>query len=328
MTRTRTLTYLAASLAAVTFLLPATVHAKRKSPLEGKPVVVRKLEHRKLRFTITPIASISLSQPLVHMGYAGAKLQFYIRDWIGVRGTFQYGVLPRDAKLLKALHSDGGLPEGIAPGETLDNQTNTTAAPLRPTAEKDNPAPLRHDFDAGLTRNQWLASADVVFTPFAGKLGLFSAIFTEYDLYLFGGLGLSSWTRQYPDQQNTSELLGLGETCVPEGGGSINEECALHPVKADTGVKLGPSFGGGLHIFMSDWASINLEFQDIMSFNNPTGLNSTTTDILEEGRVVVDNKDNNWNHNVTVQLGFKFYLPPKAKRSSLKPAAKTKKKKK
>jgi len=317
MIRIRKLTYLAAPLTAATFLLPATVYAKRKSPLEGKPVVVRKLEHRKLRFTVTPMASISLSQPFVHMGYAGAKLQFYITDWIGVRGTFQYGVLPRDAKLNNALHSDGGLPEGIPPGEP----GNTTAAPLRPSAEKDNPAPLRHDFDAGLTRNQWLGSADVVFTPFAGKLGLFSAIFTEYDIYLFGGLGLSGWNRHYPNQQSTSELLNLSDTCVAEGS-SINEECALHPVKPDTGVKLGPSFGGGIHIFMSDWASLNLEFQDIMSLNNITGLNSTTTDILEEGRVVVDNKDDNWNHNVTFQLGVKFYLPPKAKRSQLKPSGK------
>lgn len=316
----RTLTLLAAPLAAVTLLLPATVHAKRKSPLEGKPVVVRKLEHRKLRFTITPMAAISLSQPFVHMGYAGAKLQFYITDWIGVRGSFLYGVLPRDAKLLKAAHADGGLPEGIPPGEA----GNTTAAPLRPVAEKDNPAPLRHDFDAGLTRNQWLASADVVFTPFAGKLGIFSAIFTEYDIYLFGGLGLSGWSRHYPDQKSTSELLALGVDCKPmtDPTASPNEECALHPVSPDTGVKLGPSFGGGVHVFMSDWASINLEFQDVMSFNNITGLNRTTTDILETGRVVVDRDDKNWNHNVTFQLGVKFYLPPKAKRSDIKPASK------
>ena len=43
MQRLRSLTVLAATLAAVT-LLPDTALAKRKSPLEGKPVVVRKLE--------------------------------------------------------------------------------------------------------------------------------------------------------------------------------------------------------------------------------------------------------------------------------------------
>ncbi|HRI07376.1 MAG TPA: hypothetical protein PKW35_06145 [Nannocystaceae bacterium] len=315
----RTLTLLAAPLAAALLLLPSIAEAKRKSPLEGKPVVVRRLELRQLRFTITPVAAISLSQPFVHVGYAGAKLDFYIRDWLGVRGGFLYGVLARDAKLLKALNN-GGLPVGIDPG-TADNPT---PAPLRPIEQQDNPAPLRHDFQAGLTRNQWLASADLVFTPFSGKLGLFSALFTEYDIYLFGGLGLSNWSRQYPNQKSTSELLGLTEDCksMTDPTANENDECALHPVKPDVGLKIGPSFGGGIHIFMADWASLNLEFQDIMSRNNLAGLNNTVKDILESGRVVVDKKDANWNHNVTFQLGVKFYLPPKAKRSDLKPAAK------
>jgi len=78
----RTLTLLAAPLAAALLLLPSIAEAKRKSPLEGKPVVVRRLELRQLRFTITPVAAISLSQPFVHVGYAGAKLDFYIRDWL------------------------------------------------------------------------------------------------------------------------------------------------------------------------------------------------------------------------------------------------------
>ena len=319
MRKNRTLTQLAAPLAAALLLLPSIAEAKRKSPLEGKPVVVRRLELRQLRFTITPVAAISLSQPFVHVGYAGAKLDFYIRDWLGVRGTFLYGVLSRDAKLLKALN-DGGLPVGLEPG----TPENPTAAPVRPIDQLDNPAPLRHDFQAGLTRNQWLASADVVFTPFSGKLGLFSALFTEYDIYLFGGLGLSSWGRQYPNVNSTSESLGLGPDCRPlaNPGAAGDPECLLHPVVPDTGIKIGPSFGGGLHIFLADWASLNLEFQDIMSLNNIAGLNNTVEDILEEGRVVVDGKDNNWNHNATVQLGVKFYLPPKAKRSDLKPASK------
>jgi hypothetical protein len=307
MHRIRTLTVLAATLAAVVTLLPDTAQAKRKSPLEGKPVVVRKLELRKLRVGITPSSAMSLSQPFVHKGYAGAKLDFYIQDWLGVRGGFLYGIVPRDAKLNNALHTDGGLPEGIPSG----TPENPTAAPVRPVAQKDNPAPLRHDFDSGLTRNQWLASADLVFI-------------TEYDIYLFGGLGVSNWARHYPNAKSTSELLGLSEDCrdAANPNSSINEECALHPVKPDTGVKIGPSFGGGMHIFMADWISLNLEFQDIMSFNNIAGLNRTTTDILDEGRVTVNRDDANWNHNVTFQLGVKIYLPPKAKRSDLKPAAK------
>ncbi|MBL8975583.1 MAG: hypothetical protein JNK56_33590 [Myxococcales bacterium] len=327
MHRIRTLTVLAATLAAVT-LLPDAAHAKRKSPLEGKPVVVRKLELRKLRVGITPFVGMSLSQPFVHKGYVGGKLHFDFTDWIGIKGMFAMGIINKDAKLLRGLNADGGLPKGIA-AQTEGNNTN---APVRGPNDFNNPAPLLHDFQAGLTRNQFLASLDVVFTPFSGKLGLFSGIFTEYDLYLFGGLGLSNWQKHYSGQKSTTEQLGNlntseaskkdGSYCKTSGvaDSEVNRECFLHPVKADTGIKVGPSFGGGIHIFLADFAAINVDVQDIMSLNNLAGLNSTTTDVPPK----VDKDDRNWNHNVMMSLGVTFYFPPKAKRSELKTGTKKK----
>ncbi len=329
MHRIRTLTVLAATLAAV-MLLPDTAQAKRKSPLEGKPVVVRKLELRKLRVGITPFVGMSLSQAFVHKGYVGGKLHFDFTDWIGIKGMFAYGIINKDAKLLRGLNGEGGLSDGVPP----NTPENTTTAPVRSGTDFNNPAPLKHDFQAGLTRNSFLASADVVFTPFSGKLGLFSGIFTEYDMYLFGGLGISGWQKHYKDQKSTTELLAgtdgaLMNTTKPaeagycqDGTGEVNRECFLHPVSADTGIKVGPSFGGGIHVFLADWAAINVDIQDIMSNNNLAGLNSTTTDVPPK----VDKGDRNWNHNVMMGIGVTFYLPPKAKRSELKTGPKTKKK--
>src|SRR5262245_41466829 len=138
MQRIRSLTVLAATLAAVT-LLPDTAQAKRKSPLEGKPVVVRKLELRKLRFGITPFVGMSLSQTFVHKGYVGGKLHFDFTDWIGIQAKFAYGIINRDAKLLRALTAaEGGLPVGIAPG----TEENPSAAPLRTEGDFNSPAPL------------------------------------------------------------------------------------------------------------------------------------------------------------------------------------------
>jgi len=322
MHRIRTLTVLAATLAAVT-LLPDAAHAKRKSPLEGKPVVVRKLELRKLRVGITPFVGMSISQPFVHKGYVGGKLHFDFTDWIGIKGMFAMGIINKDAKLLRGLNAEGGLPVGTEPM----TEGNNTLAPVRTPNDFNNPAPLRQDFQAGLTRNQFLASLDVVFTPFSGKLGLFSGIFTEYDLYLFGGLGLSNWQKHYKDAKSTADALGNLNTdpksstyCRQDEASEVNRECFLHPVKADTGIKVGPSFGGGIHIFVADFAAINVDVQDIMSLNNIAGLNSTTTDVPP----TVDKSDRNWNHNVMMSLGVTFYFPPKAKRSELKTGTKKK----
>ncbi len=309
--------------------------APKKGPLEGEPVVRKKLQLRRFRFQITPYVGMSLSQPFVHMGYVGARLGTHFADWIGVRAGFGYGVVNLDSKLLRAIN-DGGVPVGIEPGQADPSVANgdvcgdynrdgsvdapNGGAPCRELAEASNPAPLRHDFQAGLTRAQWQASIDAVFTPFSGKLGLFSAIFTEYDIYVFGGLGLMGWQKHYKNQESTSEILNLetdptAPNYCSEGdlgqNGPGAAECLLHPVKADTGVKIGGSFGAGVNLFLTDWVALNLEIQDIVTSNNLAGLNTTVTDVPP----VVDKNDKDVFHNVTMQLGARFYIPFKAKRT-------------
>lgn len=303
-------------------LYASDASAKKKGPLEGEPIVRKKMELRKFRFQLTPYVGMSLSQPFVHMGYVGAKATFHFADWIGVRGTFGYGIVPLESKLLKAINN-GGLPEGRAPGspdpDLVGENTNCLGnAPCRNASQEFNPAPLLHDFRAGLVRAQWQASVDAVFTPFAGKLGLFSAIFTEYDIYVFGGLGLVNYTKHY-DDQSTVQLNGLSDDvgatnfCKDANLGEMQStECLLHPVAADTGVKVGGSFGGGLNLFAGvPWVAINFEIQDIVTGVNLAGLNTTVDDVPPR----VNGSDRDVFHNVTFQLGARFYFPFKAKRS-------------
>ncbi|KIG13188.1 hypothetical protein DB30_00496 [Enhygromyxa salina] len=305
------------------FLLPSEALAKKPGVLEGKPVVVDRLELRKFRFQIVPMIGVSLSQPFVHKGLVGAKLRFDFTDWIGVRGSFMYGAVDVEGKLLKALN-DGGLPTGVADPAGVDL---SAPGPYRPQSEYDNPSALRHDFRAGLTKLQWQASLDLAFTPFAGKLGLFSAVFTEYDIYIFGGVGLVNWARHYPEElgsTSTSELLGIPNSTDPSldnycenMAGEANSECLLHPVSPDTGVRVGGSFGAGLHLFITDWMSINPEVHDIVVAHNDAGLNATITDVPPVVNNGGSGSDRVARHNVSFNLGFAFYLPPKAKRSRL-----------
>lgn len=310
------------------FLLPSQALAKKPGVLEGKPVVVDRLELRKFRAQITPMVGMSLSQPFVHKGFAGAKVRFDFTDWIGIRASFMYGVLDVESKLLKALN-DGGLPVGL---NNSDPNMATGLGPIRPVNELDNPAPLRHDFQAGLTKLQFTGSLDVAFTPFSGKLGLFSALFTEYDIYIFGGLGFAMWQRHYPDAQTTSQQLGIANSDDPNGmnyctdpaTSVANSDCLLRPVLADDGFRLGGSFGAGLHLFITDWLSLNPEIHDIVVGHNDAGLNATIDDVPP----VVDNSaggDRVARHNVSFNLGLTFYLPPKAKRSRLEQQLRKKK---
>ncbi len=312
------------SVLAAACTLPAVANAApggRKSVLEGEPIVRKKLQLRKFRFQLTPYVGMSLSQPFVHMGYVGARAGIHFADWIGVRAGFGYGIVNIDSSLLRAING-GGLPVGVAPGQPDNSAPNgqvcptepNGGAPCRPLGESANPAPLLHDFQAGLTRAQWQSSIDAVFTPFSGKLGLFSAAFTNYDIYLFGGLGLVGWNK-HTNERSTSERLNLDTN--PDSdlfcfGGEQNDECILHPVAPDDGVKLGFSFGGGVHLFANNFVAINLEVQDIITSNNLAGLNTTVDDIPPR----VDRDDRDVFHNVTMQIGAKFYIPFKAKRTN------------
>jgi outer membrane beta-barrel protein len=322
----------AAGLAAAgLFLLPNEALAKKPGVLEGKPVVVDRLELRKFRAQVTPMIGMSLSQPFVHKGMVGANLRFDFTDWLGVRASFMYGVINVDSKLLKALNSPGALPEGS--GNNNIDTYDGVPGPYRPNDQLDNPAPLHGDFRAGLTRLQYTGSVDLAFTPFSGKLGLFSALFTEYDIYIFGGFGFAGWQRHYPDARSTSELLQIANSSDPNGmnycqdamaGGATNPDCLLHPVKPDNGFRAGGSFGAGLHLFITDWVSINPEVHDIIVAHNDAGLNATITDVPP----LVENKtggDRVIRHNATFNLGVTFYLPPKAKRSKLEQKLRKKK---
>jgi outer membrane beta-barrel protein len=301
-------TILAISTLAVGLLAPGVAHAKRPGVLEDKPIVERKLELRKLRLQVTPYAGMSIAQPVFHVVSFGGKLQFDFTDSLGVRGNFDFMPIALKTELTTKI---------------LDTLPVADEDGLRPDDKKDELAPLKNDFQHGVTRLQWLGSADVVFTPFSGKLGLFSSIFTEMDLYVFGGVGFTNWVAQYPDVKSTSDALGLtpntSNTSVAEGACEdrdkvTNAECVLRPVKRDEGMKIGASFGAGFHIFLSDWLAINPEVQDIIIRHNDTGFSSN-----REVVPVVDSKDAVLRHNATFRLGFTFYVPTKAKRRTTKP---------
>lgn len=326
--------------AATTFALSSPAKAEKPGVLEGKPIVERRLELRKLRFQISPHAGISVAQPYVHFVEAGAKIQFDIADWLGIRAGFGYSIAKFETELTAKVVGKGDgdrpiLPEGVDDPREQDRGA-TEPGHNRFIFDNNNPAPLLHDFKAGLTYMQWQTSADIVFTPFSGKLGLFSGIFTEYDLYIFGGFGVVNWAPMYPGTKSTAEQIGTDQaedvidkdTGLPQAGqqfcidpetNSQNSDCVLHPVKQDNGIRMGGSMGAGIHIFVSDWFSINPEIQDIIVRHNDTGLNKT-----REIYPIVQNDnlagtDRKVRHNLTFRLGLNFYFPPKAKRSTLKP---------
>ena len=147
-------------------------------------------------------------------------------------------------------------------------------------------------------------------------------------------MGFTNWQAHYPEAVSTSAALQIPNSTDPSldnycqdvvnASGATNSECLLHPVKNDAGFRVGGSFGAGLHLFITDWLSINPEVHDIVVGHNDAGLNATIDDVPPQ----VDNSaggDRVARHNVTFNLGLTFYMPPKAKRSRLEQKLRKKK---
>jgi outer membrane beta-barrel protein len=119
-------------------------------------------------------------------------------------------------------------------------------------------------------------------SPFSGKYSLFGKIFANYDFYGFGGIGAINFTAD-------------GAACT-----MAKNSCPV------TGMKIGPNFGIGMHTFLGDTVSLNLEVRDILLRNNPAGRDET-------GDQVADGEDLSWDSNYMVGLNITLFLPSTAK---------------
>ncbi len=133
----------------------------------------------------------------------------------------------------------------------------------------------------GMNKIGQIIGAQVEVTPFAGKLSLFSKVFANYDMYAFGGPGFINFKSDV--------------ACDAEDQPS----CAV------AGMKVGATFGIGIHTFFNDYAALNIELRDILVRNNPAGRD-------ENGDAVANSLDLEWDSNYIVSLNVTFFLPSKA----------------
>jgi outer membrane beta-barrel protein len=118
--------------------------------------------------------------------------------------------------------------------------------------------------------------------PFTGKYSLFSKLFANYDFYAFGGPGFINFIADVPP-------------CDTEGN-----SCPV------TGLKVGANFGVGMHTFINDFLSINVELRDILLPNNPAGRDET-------GDLVANDDDLKWRSNFMVGVNLTLFLPSTAR---------------
>jgi hypothetical protein len=138
----------------------------------------------------------------------------------------------------------------------------------------------------------------ITFTPWFGKMGLFGKAFLSYDIYVTGGFGFAITKNDYegPDGAQCDEMCGAGE--MPRFTDPRNDD------PDNAGFNPGIQYGGGLHVYFSNFAALDLYLRNYMFTDNPSGFDDNSDQR-------VDGDDKRFLSHLFVGVGISFFLPPK-----------------
>lgn len=235
----------------------AVAAAERRGPLDGQPAVRHREELRTGRFEIGPSFAFSLNRTYRHVFTAGAKLGYYITDYLSLGAEIAAGV-PFDSAFTN---------------EIKDSYTPSESAEWNDRHGRMSDIKMAGDIRA-------------VFTPFAGKMSLFSALFLNYDFYAFAGFGMALLA-------NNSNDPGVDAT---------NE-----------GFRPGVAWGLGMHVWANRFVAIGLELKDLIFEDNETGGDRTRGLTSKEqaagGFAIVDADDRSYINHLFIGINATFFLP-------------------
>jgi outer membrane beta-barrel protein len=258
----------------VLVLLPQLALGAAKNLLEGQPAIRHRFELRKARFEFGPSFSMAMNRFLRHSVLLGAKLEYHITDWLSVGTDCGYGI-GFDTSVKDEIAGQYGGPEQIPRWQQLTRRMSDI---------------------------QFAGDVRVSFTPFAGKLSLFSYFFIAYDMYFFGGFAFA-YTKNNGDGQPAS----YGRVIDGDDNSPYAEVDA-----ANKGFRPGAAFGFGVHLFFNHWFSLGLELKDLLFSDNESG-GDVTRGLTgkENGTVMINGDDRTFMNHMYGGINFTFYLPYK-----------------
>ena len=265
--------------AATAVALPGSAFA-RKSPLEGQPDVRHKYELRTLRFEVAPTFEATVQADYKHTVSGGLKLEYHISDSLSFGGMIFFGT---------------GINTQLT--DAVKNSLGDTVEPFDPTPTKDQ-------FTQHLNTMPLHGGAGVTFTPWFGKISLFSKLYLAFDVYLSGGFGFASLKNEFGE-----------DNCAPKQDGTRTDATGMSvPVFDDprndcpwnSGFQPGVQVGAGMHIFINKWIALDLSFRDYFFKDNPSG-----QDFNADRQV--DDSDPRFLGHLFVGVGVSLFLPPKVK---------------
>lgn len=253
-------------------------------PLAGAPAVRRQRLYREGRAEIALGGGFTLLDEYKRTIFLSGRLQYNIFDWlgIGVFGGFAPGALSLNTDLADRID------------ETPAPRNSRTAVNL-PALNGAAPA---QEFSEQTGKMSWMATPQVTFSPFRGKLALFQKLFVDTDLYVHGGVA----------------FIGVKER-VDCGGGNGQVACTAPASFAQQSrVAVAPSFGLGLTLYPSNFISFNVEYRAFPFSYNRGGFDSRGAGPdASFPDLKIDSEDQTFKFNQMIFVAVGIHLPTKPK---------------
>lgn len=280
-----------------------------EGPLAGAGAVKKKVQYRKLRFSVGPQFGYTLLNDYMHNFMVGVKAEFNATDWLGI-GVVGFYTFNAPTHLTNHISESRNmmLAQSI-PSES--NWPSYTGA---------------HNFEEQVARLKSVLVGQVSLVPFRGKMAAFEKLFVAIDGYLFLGGGVVVFQeRQHCDSTVSGGCGELGDFQIGEG--SVTRETVVRPTV---------TFGIGFTAYFNSWIGLNIEYRSAPFKWNAGGtdeggkpgtqwrpVNNENGELVwrdysppgegdyPDGKINDADRTLNMNHSVIVGVVFNFPRTPK-----------------
>lgn len=279
MNKTSILTSLAIASAVASGLLLAPTAAFAERPTRVyEPVVRNRVLYVKKRLELAPLFEMTVNGDFQQILGGGLKLEYHLTDQLSIGAVGVYGI-NLDTKLTKK----------IVP--TLEN-----------TADSNTAEPSKTEFRQHLNKMPLHGALYVSFTPWYGKLVAFGKSNLPFDFYFQGGMSFASLTSNCASSVCSDQFAGQPSDDHPLDYNPNNDQ------PLNDGTKIGLYFGGGIHVFLSEFIALDLTVRDYWFSDNPSGADFNAD-------TFVSSSDSRFLHHLFAGVGISIMLPASAKRT-------------
>ncbi len=207
----------------------------------------------------------------------GARLQYNIKEWIGIGVWGAFG----------AISTTTGLTDQI---DSVALRDDRTASNVNHGASNGDGTYKSAPFGDQVAKMQYVAAPQITLTPFRGKLAIFQKIFVDTDLYLSGGVAFVGI------KERGDCTFGGANSCASSGSFALASQ-----------TKIAPTIGLGLSFYLNNLVSLGLEYRALPFSWNQGGFDTrgAGNDIkFTDGNINSQDDTFKWNQMITILVGF------------------------